>query len=72
MLVASNAWRKKMWLTKDKFNIVQLWEVKPEKYKGYFLGQRDVGYIFDGKNAPNITLEDSPVEVELKIKDKQR
>lgn len=61
-----------MWLTKDKYEVVQLWETKPDYYKGCYLGTHlghyEVGMIFHEENAPKLDVGEI-IEVELKVKE---
>lgn len=60
----------KIWIARDKNGFIGLYKQKPtwvrvnsfrEDWDGYFIG------LFDNDSFPEITFENSPKEVELKL-----
>ena len=56
-----------MWIVRDKNGYLGLFNSKPELYVDFYYNGEPFFYI-DKTLFPEITFENSPVEVELKIK----
>ena len=61
----------KLWIAKDagEHNILYLYSRKPQCDCGMWHGG-DIFYAIDGKHFPEVTFENSPMEVELKLIEK--
>lgn len=59
-----------LWIARDKDNGVRIFSNKPEHNGLFFIGDdMDFGYIIGGGTQfPEVTFENSPMEVELKLK----
>lgn len=60
----------KFWITRDKSGELQLWEIKPRRCGDdgdYFIGGKRKGELHPAL-FPEITFENSPQQVELKLK----
>lgn len=59
-----------MWIARDKDGSLFLYEIKPKKYEEYFDSIRGYKAIqLNDELFPEITFENSPREVKLKIVD---
>lgn len=60
-----------LWIARDKFGVLMLYTVEPIKNDnwGEFMILRGCGIVLSPHEFPNITWENSPQLVELKIKD---
>ena len=56
----------KMWIARDKHGEIYLYSTKPKKYEYVF--DADNWWQIDQSLFPEVTLENSPMEVELVIK----
>lgn len=57
-----------MWIARDKYGSLFLYETKPKKYKEYFDTIRGYKAIqLNDELFPKITFENSPQKIELKL-----
>lgn len=56
----------KLWIARDKSGLLNLYKEKPTLNEGYWLGN---GFwaVLDLEYFPEVTFENSPQEVELKL-----
>ena len=60
----------KMWISRDKDKSLRLWRNKPIKNGSFFNEYDECGLRFfaiDYREFPEVTFENSPMEVELKL-----
>lgn len=59
----------KMWIARDKDGTLCIYKGKPSRYEGFFDNGTNYSTIYlESKLFPEITWENSPQEIELKIK----
>lgn len=58
-----------MWATRNKWGFIELWEEEPFNDSSDWLGKGFLTMLVND-NLPELTFENSPQEVELKIKEK--
>ena len=60
----------KLWIARDKDGSLFLYYEKPYKCRSLFLCDVDNGMCLDRTQFPEVTFENSPQEVELKLVEK--
>lgn len=63
----------KMWISRDKDKSLRLWRSKPIKNGSFFNEYDEQGLRFfaiDYRQFPEVTFENSPMKVELKLIEK--
>ena len=62
----------KLWIARDKDDCLYLYDSVPEKAPDMFFERSDGKSLFIGKSIfPEVTFENSPQEVELKMVDNE-
>lgn len=59
----------KLWIARDDNNDLWVYVNKPVRFKNYFDTENETDYkmLIDEKSFPEITFENSPQQVELKL-----
>lgn len=69
--------QKKLWVAANKSHRICITKIKPRLYKNYWSDKKNKGFMCINKTLskelfPNITFENSPQEIEITIKIKQK
>ena len=62
----------KLWIARDKDGLLYLHIDKPMRVRSFFINESNRSIWIDKDLFPEVTFENSPVEVELKIKEEQK